>query len=196
MGQTPRGQTTPPPGRLVLGIQPPPPRYYGIRSTSGRYASYWNAYVWFRNVHATMVGILSFHVRNVWKGNIVANNVVYEGKKSSVWERMDKGTVLSHSIWITARLDEVLLTRDGCETIAFSVLACFIKETSLPMQKSHDKRTHGLKSHHKDLPKWSILVGRSFNRVAIGKPTQALTGAYPHLGSALCVSSQTIIMKP
>ena len=28
-----------PPGR------PPPPRYYGIRSTSGRNASYWNAYL-------------------------------------------------------------------------------------------------------------------------------------------------------
>ena len=30
---------------FASGCRPPPPGYYGIRSTSGRYASYWNAFL-------------------------------------------------------------------------------------------------------------------------------------------------------
>ena len=33
-----------------LGRPPPPIGYYGIRSTSGRYASYWNAFLCFGNI--------------------------------------------------------------------------------------------------------------------------------------------------
>ena len=39
LGRPPKADTPPP------GQTPPPPGYYGIRSTSGRNASYWNTYL-------------------------------------------------------------------------------------------------------------------------------------------------------
>ena len=40
-GQTPPGQTP------LSRADTPYPKHYGIRSTSGRYASYWNAFLWY-----------------------------------------------------------------------------------------------------------------------------------------------------
>ena len=45
MGYLPHTPGRPPPGRHPPGQTPPYPVHAGIRSTSGRYASYWNAFL-------------------------------------------------------------------------------------------------------------------------------------------------------
>ena len=48
LGRHPPSQTPPTPGQTPpTGQTPPFLGYYGIYSTSGRYASYWNAYLFF-----------------------------------------------------------------------------------------------------------------------------------------------------
>ena len=47
-GRQPLGQTPPwtdTPGQTPAGQTLPPPEYYGVWSTSARYSSYWNAYL-------------------------------------------------------------------------------------------------------------------------------------------------------
>ena len=44
-GTHPPGQVHTPPGRYTPWAGTPPARYYEIRSMSGRYASYWNAFL-------------------------------------------------------------------------------------------------------------------------------------------------------
>ena len=44
---------------------PPPLGFYGIQPTSGRYASYWNAYFFFNLVHIVMCFFLTRNCKNV-----------------------------------------------------------------------------------------------------------------------------------
>ena len=64
---TPPGRYTPPqactplpPGRYTpwTGTPPPPPMHAGIRSTSGRYASYWNAFLFLDVIFLTKLNDL------------------------------------------------------------------------------------------------------------------------------------------
>ena len=58
----------------------PSPRYYEIRSMSGRYASYWNAFLFFENVKRAD----TFRVFNVLKSKHFRLNLLWSHFKSSV----------------------------------------------------------------------------------------------------------------
>ena len=50
-------ETAPPPrAEPPNGQTPPPPQHYGIRSTSGQYASSWNAFFFFKTSYSTARG--------------------------------------------------------------------------------------------------------------------------------------------
>ena len=58
-----RGSRSASRGVCIRGLGRPPTGYYWIRSTSGRYASYWNAFLFF-----TWIGLTFFRIRilSVW----------------------------------------------------------------------------------------------------------------------------------